>query len=31
MEDMKFYTWEEMLIKTNLIKHDRNVNKSNSK
>lgn len=31
MEDMKFYTWEEMLIKINLIKYDSNVNKSNSK
>lgn len=31
MEDMKFYTWEEMLIKIKLIKYDSNVNKSNSK
>lgn len=30
MEGIKFYTWEEMLIKINLIRYGSNVNKSNS-
>lgn len=31
MEDMKFCTWDEMLIKKNIITCDNTVNKSNSK